>query len=243
MKENKIIQYFSVLFGGLLILYSCNTGNSSSNNNSNNTLQNIVKDIDGNVYHLVEIGEQLWLKENLKVTHYQNGDPIPHLADSVAWNNSKKGAYCNYDNNPKTGDEYGRLYNWHAINDERGLCPPGWHVATYDEFSELCYLYGGPLDCGMYLKEAGTVHWKYDSLPNNLSGFTALPGGHRDEKGFSRLGSYAFFWNKEEYEEISPESGRKEWAYECSFQPGTYFNHDWGHKFRGMSIRCVKDSI
>jgi uncharacterized protein (TIGR02145 family) len=239
----KKLKYIFILC--IMFLFFKNSCNYSKNNKvvNNEIDTNIVKDIDGNIYHKVNIGGQTWLKENLKVTHFSNGDPIPQIKDDIEWANDTIGAYCDYNNDTSISAVYGKLYNWYAVDDKRGVCPNGWHVATYDEFSELCYLYQSPFDCGKYLKEAGTAHWKDSSDATNISGFTALPGGHRDKKGFWWLGAYAFFWNREEYKGeyyLSEQDGGC--AYECSFQPGTYFNHDWGYKYRGMSVRCVKDS-
>ena len=84
-----------------------------------------IVDIDGNTYLAIKIGNQWWISENLKVTHYRNGDPIPNVTDSTEWINLTTGAYCNYDNDPSNGDIYGHLYNWYAVDDSRGLAPEG----------------------------------------------------------------------------------------------------------------------
>ncbi len=99
--------------------------------------ETLVKDIDGNSYKTVKIGEQIWMAENLKVTQYRNGDPIPNLTDENDWENTEQGAYCNYDNNEDNVETYGRLYNWYAVDDKRGLAPNGWHIPTDDEIKEL----------------------------------------------------------------------------------------------------------
>ncbi len=80
-------------------------------------------DIDGNSYETVQIGDQLWMAENLKVTHYNNGDEIPNITNNGDWSSLSTGAYCDYDNNPTNSDTYGRLYNWYAVDDDRGICP------------------------------------------------------------------------------------------------------------------------
>src|SRR5262245_17288159 len=83
------------------------------------TNETIVTDIDGHVYHTIKIGNQLWMAENLRVTRYRNGDPIPHIPDTTAWRICTTGAYCNYNNDPSYANTHGRLYNWYAINDSR----------------------------------------------------------------------------------------------------------------------------
>ena len=108
--------------------------------------ETLVKDIDGNSYKTVKIGEQIWMAENLKVTQYRNGDPIPNLTDENDWENTEQGAYCNYDNNEDKVKTYGRLYNWYAVDDKRGLAPNGWlnpcaeifHLAYRLLFQILC---------------------------------------------------------------------------------------------------------
>ena len=92
-------------------------------------------DIDGNVYRTVKIGKQWWMAENLKVTHYRNGDEIQHVTGYLEWKTLKSGAYCNYDNNPSYVPTYGRLYNWFAVDDSRNIAPQGWHVPSDSEYT------------------------------------------------------------------------------------------------------------
>jgi len=95
-----------------------------------------VKDIDGNVYKTVTIGNQVWLTENLNTTHYRNGDPIPEVKTAAEWEDcyrKEKGAWCYYNNNPSNGKKYGKLYNWYAVNDSRGIAPVGTHVPSKKE--------------------------------------------------------------------------------------------------------------
>jgi uncharacterized protein (TIGR02145 family) len=207
-----------------------------------------VTDIDGNVYQTVKIGNQWWMAENLKVTHYRNNNAIPNVTDSLAWSNLSTGAYCNSDNNETNVVTYGRLYNWFAINDSRNISPAGWHVPSDEEWKQLeMYLgmsqaeadresYRGT-DKGGKLKEAGTSHW-YD--PNegatNESGFSALPGGARESNGSFKnyRGLLAFFWSSTEG------SDGDAW---CRFLPydGSEVGRWSTNKKGGLSIRCVKD--
>jgi uncharacterized protein (TIGR02145 family) len=136
---------------------------------------NTVKDIDGNVYKTVKIGNQTWMAENLRTTKYRNGDPIPLITDAGAWSNLSSGAY----QGPYFSDklEYGNFYNWYAVNDPRNIAPEGWHVATDAEFTELASFLGGNTVAGDKLKEAGTTHWNDPNSGTNESGFTALGSG------------------------------------------------------------------
>ncbi|MBN1999215.1 hypothetical protein JW935_16775 [candidate division KSB1 bacterium] len=212
------------------------------------TVRLIVTDIDGNVYKTVKIGDQWWMAENLKVTKYRNGDPIPNVTSNSEWANLTTGAYCNYDNNDSYVSTYGRLYNWYAVNDSRGLAPAGWHVPTDAEWKQLeMYLgmsqseanetgYRGT-DEGGKLKETGTGHW---SSPNtgatNESGFSGLPGGYRFHDGtFNVVGSSAYFWSAS-----SAYSGYYAWyrPLYCNrsdvYRSGNYVQD-------GFSVRCVRD--
>ena len=107
-----------------------------------------VTDIDGNTYVTVKIGEQWWMAENLKVTHYRNGDSIPNITADIQWAALDTGAWCSYDNNPDNVNHYGRLYNWYAVTDSRNIAPAGWHVATNDEWIALITILGGEITAG-----------------------------------------------------------------------------------------------
>ncbi len=155
-----------------------------------------VRDYDGNYYHTVTIGTQVWLKENLKTTHFANGDPIPNVTDATAWTKLTTSAYCYYNNDPKLGEVYGALYNWFVTNDPRGLII-GWHVATDEEWFVMTRFLGGP-SCGGKLKETGTTHWQSPNTgATNESGFTALPNGGRNSQtgNFEDKGIHAAFFS------------------------------------------------
>ncbi len=162
-----------------------------------------LMDYDGNGYHTVKIGNQTWAIENLKVTHYNNGDPIPEVQDSTIWLHDTKGARCYYRNNKAKYDSvYGALYNWYVINDPRGITPKGWHVPTDYEYNDLSTYLGKNSVVGGKMKEKGTKHWKAPNTgATNSSGFTALPGGMRGLTyqyktliSFADIGGYAYFW-------------------------------------------------
>jgi uncharacterized protein (TIGR02145 family) len=197
-----------------------------------------VTDVDGNVYNTVTIGSQIWMTENLKVTHYRNGDLLPNVTDIVEWNSLSTGAYCNYDNDLNNGAIYGSLYNWYAVNDPRQIAPPGWHVPSIAEWTVL-YTHLGltqPEDtvAGGKMKEAGTVHWLTPNKgANNSSGFTALPSGVRAYNGtFNALG-IACVWRI---------NAVASWA----AMPSLYYANaglSFGSNCMscGNSVRCIKD--
>lgn len=195
-----------------------------------------VTDYDGNVYQTVLIGDQCWMMENLKVTHYRNGDPIPHVTDGGTWSGLTSGAYCEYGNNPAHVATYGRLYNWYAVDDSRNIAPEGWHVPTDAEWQTLVDYLGGSSVAGGKLKETGTTHW---NPPNegatNESGFTALPGGFRYDYGhFYSMGVSAAFWSSTE------DDGGHAWSRHLDFFHSQVVRLD-DDKWAGFSVRCVRD--
>jgi uncharacterized protein (TIGR02145 family) len=195
-----------------------------------------VTDIDGNVYHTVTIGTQVWMLENLKVTHYRNWHPIPNITDDTEWGNLKTGAYCDYNNDPNNADTYGRLYNWYVVIDSRKICPAGWHVPTYKDWEILeAYLGGVPI-AGGKIKEAGTVHWKSPNTgATNESGFTALPGGYRHFTGkFYYVGYYGYWWSTRAYNVNNAWYNYLGYIY-------SNLNRYYYSKTLGFSIRCLRD--
>jgi len=155
-----------------------------------------LTDHDGNEYNTVTIGDQVWMAENLKVTHYRNGDPISKIMDNSSWENTDEGAYCNFNNNDANADTYGSLYNWHAANDRRELAPEGWRVPTDEDWKDLEIHMGMTQthadyegtwrgsDQGGQLKETGLEHWASPNTgASDMWNFTALPTGARLESG------------------------------------------------------------
>jgi uncharacterized protein (TIGR02145 family) len=194
-----------------------------------------VVDIDGNIYNTVTIGDQVWMAENLKVTHYANGDPILHLSDSAQWLNSLAGAYCSYDNQSSNSEIYGHLYNWYAVEDKRGLCPAGWHVPSKDEFKALSDYLGGQEIAGGKLKETVYVHWLVPNAgADNSTGFTALPGGERTQRKFLNIKWRCYLWS-------STTSGRTFTYLELEFSNPELHIVNQSFPFMGFSVRCLKD--
>jgi uncharacterized protein (TIGR02145 family) len=198
---------------------------------------NTVTDIDGNVYHTVTIGTQVWMVENLKTTRYRNGDPIHNITMTYEWDNMTSGACCDYENTLSNSKIYGKLYNWYAVNDNRKIAPVGWHIPSSVEWDSLVIYLGGRNIAGGKLKEKGTTHWYTPNTgATNESGFTALPGGSRYFSGkFLQMGTIGFWW--------SSTITKKGFAY---FLNLSYDEKGLGYyKFLrlngGLSVRCVKD--
>ncbi len=211
------------------------------------TTSGTVTDFDGNVYQTIAIGTQVWMAENLKVTHYRNGDPISNVTDNGAWEGLSSGAYCDYDNSADTADVYGRLYNWYAVDDSRSIAPTGWHVPTDEEWKQLeIYLgmneanadlsgYRGT-DEGGKLKETGTAHWLDPNTgATDEYDFAALPGGYRVIYGdFLNIGVIGFFWTSTEY------ATNVALYRSLDNANSSIYRGDYTMK-GGFSVRCIKD--
>lgn len=201
------------------------------------TQQSIAVDIDGNVYHPVTIGTQIWMVENLKVTHYRDGSVIPIITDPTSWGSLTSGAWCDYLNVSSNGTTYGHLYNWYSAADSRNIAPIGWHVATDAEWTTLTNFLGGANIAGGELKEAGTSHWNNPNVgATNSSGFTALPAGHRYGDGsFLYLGGSALWWTSTEF------SASIGWLRYLNVFDSVIYRGNITNKVDGLSIRCIKD--
>jgi len=179
-----------------------------------------VKDVDGNVYNTVTIGSQTWMKENLKVTKYRNGDPIANVTDGKAWSNLTTGAYCDYSNKPSNGKTYGKLYSYYSIVDSRSLCPTGWHVPSDVEWTTLTTFVGGENVAGDKLKEKG---------------FYSLHGGMRADQGmFMGIDGFSCWGSSTEGDKINL------WYRTVYDYVGSVMRSK-GNKTIGFSIRCLKD--
>jgi uncharacterized protein (TIGR02145 family) len=202
----------------------------------NNIDDNCNGQVDENCIPAVTICNQIWMLNNLDVNAYRNGDPIPEVTDPSAWAALTTGAWCWYENNAANGTTYGKLYNWYAVNDPRGLAPAGWHIPTDAEWVTLSDCLGGTAVAGGVMKETGTTHW---TSPNadatNSSGFTGLPGGYRFADGsFQLIGNNAFWWSATEY------STTNAWDHFVYFGLGN-IGRDNDNKKDGFSIRCIRD--
>ena len=197
-----------------------------------------VTDIDGNVYHTVQVGNQIWLVENLRTSRYRDGSPITTGLVDTLWSNAREGAYAILENDMQNDITYGKLYNWYAVADNRGLTPAGWHVPTEDEWNTLLGTYSSD-----QLK--ATTLWREPNTNNNITGFSALPAGFRAySSGYFDKNLGAVWWTSTEIniDNARPKymcySGDSCWAHTFSvniFSPEFYF------KPSGYSIRCIKD--
>ena len=196
---------------------------------------NSVTDVDGNTYETDTIGTQVWMKENLKVSKYRNGDAIPTGLNNSEWQNTTSGAYAIYDNNPVNDSIYGKLYNSYAVADSRGLCPAGWHVPTDGEWSLLENYLGGSLVAGGKLKSANNLWVSPNIDATNISDFTGIPAGDRDSNGeFVNLGILCFWWSS------TSSSTNSSWSRVLRNSVGYSSQHE-GTKQTGFSVRCLKD--
>ena len=243
------------LYGLLLLLITVMT--SASN------LRAAEKDIDGHTINTVSIGGQVWMQENLDVSRYRNGETIRYAATTQDWLDaaaSGEGAWSYYKNDAANNGKYGRLYNWYAVHDPRGLAPKGWHIPNTLEFKKLSKALGGVYVAGGKMKS--TALWLSPNFtadnsgqptvcvpdgnvissvcrPNfsadNSSKFSGMPGGMRGTGGsFLFMGENAYFWS-------SSESTRT-----ISFCSVLSFNHPvvvqgTEHNGDGMSVRCIRN--
>ncbi len=184
----------------------------------------------------IQIGTQNWTLKNLEVTTYANGETIPQEQNPAAWANLTTGAWCYFNNTLSNGTTYGKLYNWYAVNDPRGLAPYGYHIPTDVEWSTLITSQGGTLTAGGKLKEYGVSHWLAPNTgATNSSGFTGLPGGYRSDLGsdfnFAIEGNW---WTKTQ---IDANNAKEFYLVNtnASILPYTLL------KKSGLSVRCLKD--
>ena len=176
------------------------------------------------------------MDKNLDVTTYRNGDTIAYVTDPTAWGALTTGAWCYYNNDPSTNATYGKLYNWYAVNDSRGLAPAGWHVPSDAEWTTLVTCLGGSSVAGGAMKVTGTTTW---ASPNtgatNSSGFAGLPGGYRLNIGyFGSVGVSNYLWSSTEYDTANA------WGRFLEYYVGDIFRLNY-YKAAGFSVRCLRD--
>jgi uncharacterized protein (TIGR02145 family) len=195
-----------------------------------------VMDIEANVYNTVGIGDQIWMKENLKVTRLNDNTPIPHVPDNIEWYSLSTPGYCYFNNDEMTSkDVYGTLYNGYTISTDK-LCPSGWHVPTDAEWTTLASFLGGESDAGGKLKEAGFTHW---STPNtgatNEVLFSALPGGWRTSTSLFYDQNYSCrLWSSTE------SSISNYWYREMYFDNAALIRGE-ASMLVGHAVRCLKN--
>jgi uncharacterized protein (TIGR02145 family) len=205
-----------------------------------------VTDIDGNTYRTVQIGTQTWMAENLKTTRFNNGDLIGTTSPATLdLSNEQNPIYqWAYDGKEEYVKNYGRLYTWCAIADSLSVCPTGWHVGSGDDWSTLLDYLGGDSIAMLKLREIGTTHWENSLLNNaNETGFTALPGGYRNEFGeFLGIGAVGKWFGGCVCWEVEMDTSHLNRFFPMTGMgpcPGRTYNYSWNY---GKSVRCVKDS-
>jgi uncharacterized protein (TIGR02145 family) len=192
-------------------------------------------------FETVTIGNQVWTKNNLEVDHYQNGDSIPEVRDSTQWKNLKTGAWCYYSNNLGLPQKFnlGKLYNWYAVKDPRGLAPKGYHIPSEQEWKTLTDFLGGESVAGSKMKAAGNTIWDFPNKDaTNSSGFSGLPGGCMGQGAFSYsfngIFGIGFWWSSTEKDDANAFYRDLDGMWpECYSDTRT--------KDYGYSVRCVKD--
>jgi len=194
----------------------------------------------------VTIGTQTWTTKNLDVATYRNGDVIPQVQDGDAWENLQTGAWCYYENDAKNGAKYGKLYNWYAVNDKRGLARAGWHIPTDKEWKVLSIYLGevgddkfSGLPTGEKMKNSSgwcDAYGNADGNGNNSSGFSGLPGGKRNSNGsFGAVGMEGSWWS------TSNEANADWGAFNVFLRGDPWYQRNYTNKKKGLSVRCVKD--
>jgi uncharacterized protein (TIGR02145 family) len=200
-----------------------------------------VSDVDGNIYNTIEIGNQLWMKENLKTSKYNDGTSITNITDNIVWK-AGGAAYCWYNNDYSTyGTVYGALYNWYAVdtisNNGKNVCPIGWHVPTDNDWTILINYLGGDSIAGGKMKEIGTTHWKSPNTgATNESGFTGLPGLYRNGTDGLFIGNSVGTWWSSTEDDANHARNRYIWY------PNAIAYMSYDVKQNGLSIRCISDS-
>jgi uncharacterized protein (TIGR02145 family) len=211
-----------------------------------------VTDVDGNIYNTITIGNQVWMKENLKTTKYSNGDLIGTTTPAtlnITSENAPKYQWS-YDGNENNVATYGRLYTWYAVTDSRNVCPTGWHVPTDAEWTTFTsyltnngYGYAGNgMDIAKSIAaKSGWTTWAVagttgnDQTSNNSSGFTALPGGYRLNNGvFIFIGEIAYWWSTFESNTVGTYTRSMNFNFSEVYR-------DLYYKQSGCSVRCLKD--
>ncbi len=212
-----------------------------------------ITDIDGNRYKTVQIGEQLWMAENLRTSRYANGDAIPNVTRQDEWFSLESGAWAYYDNDSGYHEIYGKLYNWFAVEDGRGLCPDGWRVSTSSDWHEMkrylgledddmIFGTGGVFESGRRINLAGKLkiadgsYWKGNkSIASNESGFSGKPAGQRNFNGFISLGTGGQWWSS------SGPFTSGEGTFSFYLDDEAVYSGGFPSRQNGYSVRCLRE--
>jgi uncharacterized protein (TIGR02145 family) len=236
-KPKLIFTFIGLILIGIAIFRNFNNNeNNQSSVNVTIKAQNSNKIISVDGYNAVKIGSQTWMVENLNLDKFRNGDPIPEAQTKEEWikaGENQQPAWCYYDNDAANGAKYGKLYNWYAINDPRGLAPAGWSVPSDGEWSALSDSLGGEDKAGNKMKPRSG--WDENDNETNESSFSGLPGGYRNSDGnFDKVGSSGYWWSTTEHNTYDV-------YYRALYRSQDYLDSYNGKKREGLSVRCVKD--
>ena len=250
-KKSGILICLLCVWGAILLL----TNSCNKNDTSSPPSPEPITDIDGNVYHSVQIGTQIWMTENLKTTRFKDGTHIPNITDTAEWAGLTTPGFCWYNNNATSNKPlYGALYNWYTVNTGK-LAPIGWHVPTNAEWIILedhllaaGYNYDNTITDNKYAKAlASKSGWTSSTnvgavgnfdfpAKRNASGFTALPGGyHKDVGGFSQVGNGGYWWSSSaNFENYAFGRG-------IIYDYCLFFRYSYSMNY-GFSVRCIKNN-
>ncbi len=209
-----------------------------------NTTGTFTDKRDGKIYKTVVIGNQVWTIKNLDVSTFRNGDPITEAKTKEEWiktGKERKPAWCYYDNDTANGRIYGKIYNWYAVNDTRGLAPAGWHVPTDAEWTTLTNFLGGEGTAGKKMKS--TSGWKETSntTNTNTSGFSGLPGGGCLSSGtFYNKEGFGYWWSSTEVNSSTGVNTNRIWNRNLNYYNGIV-NRGGSEITSGEYVRCIKN--
>jgi uncharacterized protein (TIGR02145 family) len=180
----------------------------------------------------VKIGSQVWSTSNLNVSRYRNGDEIPEVQDIDAWSKLTTGAWCYYENKTENGDKYGKLYNWYAVNDLRGLAPEGYHIPSDAEWTILTDFLGKESWIGLKSRNG----WQDSYNGDNKSGFSGLPGGLNYGHSFANIGYAGYWWSSVETKFYKASSFSL-----LGYRTESFVTRSNHSKRSGLSVRCIRD--
>ncbi len=232
---------FSVVLLGCILLFnfmfSCRIDaerKTSSRRYSNRQVKiddiNVSFSSEKDSFEFVHIGKQIWMQYNLNVEVFRNGDTIFQAKSNEEWVQAGKEnlpAWCYYHNMKENGEKYGKLYNWYAVNDSRGLAPVGWKIPKEEDWKQLLIKYNGLPEELMSKRE-----WPEEYGGNNKSGFNSFPSGGRFYRGkFKSIGEGTCFWSSSQYNDLES----------TCFMLNFYLPMltSWSKSY-GLSVRCIK---
>ncbi len=236
IRRNTMRLFFSIISCVLFLFLGCKD-TSTINPDDTTVIDSTFTDIrDNRKYTIVKIGKQVWMSENLQTSTYRNGDSVRYARTNEEWvdaADNREGAWCYYDNDEQNGKTYGKLYNWYAVNDSRGLAPKGYHIPSDEEWTVLTDYLGGETIAGFKMKS--TTGWQNNGNGDNSSGFNGLPGGLRNSAGtFGGIGEHGGWWSSSEDK-----------TYSAWFRSLYYYNDNvaryYNYKERGLLVVCLRD--